>query len=118
MDELVERFSPDRLKVSGKFYAILARLLGGQQWTDPSYAEIAITSDGHIIGALADGHDVYLGLVSDLVDNLRGVVDVVGLTEQEKVKLATIISLNITVHGDSLDVFDALDVSRPDPGLN
>ncbi len=118
MDELIDRFSPDRLRVSGVFHAILACLLGRQRWTDPSYDEIAITTDGHVLGALPDGHSVYLCLASDLTENLRGVADAVGLTESEKLRLAALISDNVTVHGDSFDPYDALGVSPPDPSLN
>jgi len=53
MDELIDRFSPDRLRVSGMFHAILGRLLGGRTWTEPSYAEISISIDGYVFGAHA-----------------------------------------------------------------
>jgi len=118
MDELIERFSPDRLNVSGKLYAILGCLLGGQRWTEPWYAEIAVTSDGHIIGALPDGHSEYLAVVSDLEENLRGVVDAVGLTASERLRLAGIIESNITVHEHSFDPYETLGVTRPDPQMN
>jgi hypothetical protein len=118
MDELIQRFSPDRLRLSGKFYAILGCLLGGQKWTEPSYDEIAVSEDGHVFGALPDGHSVHLAVVSDLEDNLRGVADTVGLTASERIRLATIISDNVTVHGDNFDPFEILGVSRPDPSLN
>jgi len=118
MDDLIERFSPDRLNVSGRLYAILGCLLGGQRWTEPWYEEIAVTSDGHVIGALPDGHGEYLAVVSDLEENLRGVVDAVGLTRDERLRLAEIIEANITVHENSFDVFETLGVTRPDPRMN
>jgi hypothetical protein len=118
MDELIERFSPDRLKVSGKLHAILGCLLGGQRWTEPFYAEIAVSIDGGVFGGLPDGHSVFLAVVSDLAENLRGVANAVGLTAPERVRLATIIEANVTVHGDNFDPFEVLGVSRPDPRLN
>ena len=118
MDELIQRFSPDRLQVSGKFHAILGRLLGGQTWTEPSYVEIAVSEDGFVFGAMPDGHSVLLGGVSALSDNLRGVVDTLELTTSERIRVATIIESNVTVHGDNFDPFEILGVSRPDPSLN
>jgi hypothetical protein len=118
MDKSIGRFSPDRLRVSGMFHAILGCLLGRQRWTEPSYDETAVTTDGHVLGALPDGHSVYLCLASDLKDNLRGVVDAVGLTDREKVRPATIICDRVTVHGGAFDPFDALGVNPPDPSLN
>lgn len=117
MDELIERFSPDKLRVSGKLHAILGGLLG-QQWTEPWYAEISVTSDGHVIGALPDGHSEYLAVVSDLENNLRGVVDTLGLTKSERLRLAEIIDLNVTVHEGSFDPYETLGVTRPDPLMN
>jgi hypothetical protein len=118
MDELIRRFSPDRLTVSGKLYAILACLLGGQRWTEPSYDEISVSTDGFVFGALPDGHSVLLAELSSLEENLRGVVDAVGLTEAEKVRLAGIIESNVTDHGDRFDAFEVLGVDRPDPRAN
>ena len=118
MDELIERFSPDNLNVSGKLYAILGCILGGQMWTDPSYIEIAVSTDGFVFGALPDGHSVFLAGLSALKENLRGVVDAVGLTESEKVTLAGIIEANVTDHGDNFDAFEVLGVTPPDPRLN
>ena len=117
MDELIERFSPDRLRVSGRLHAILGGLLG-QKWTEPWYIEIAVTSDGHVIGALPDGHSQYLAVVSDLETNLRGVVDTLGLTAPERLRLAGIIEANVTVHEASFDPYETLGVTRPDPLMN
>lgn len=117
MNELIERLSPDRLQVSGKLHAILGGLLG-QRWTEPWYTEIAVTSDGHVIGALPDGRSEYLAVVSDLENNLRGVADTVGLTASERLRLAEIIEANVTVHEDSFDPYETLGVTRPDPLMN
>ena len=118
MDELIERFSPDNLNVSGKFYAILGCILGGQTWTDPSYVEIAVSTDGFVFGAQPDGHSVFLAGQSALEENLRGVVDAVGLTEAERIRLASIIEANVTDHGDRFDAYEVLGVTPPDPRLN
>lgn len=117
MDGLIQRFSPDRLNVSGKMHAILGVLLG-QRWTEPWYAGIAVTSDGHVIGTLPNGHSEYLAVVSDLEENLRGVVETVGLTASERLRLAAIIESNVEVHGESFDPYETLGVTRPDPRLN
>jgi len=117
MDELIDRFSPDRLNVSGKLYAVLGALLG-RRWTEPWYEEIAVTSDGHVLGALPDGRSEYLAVVSDLEENLRGVVDAVGLTSAERLRLAEIIESHLTVHENSFDVYETLGVIRPDPLMN
>jgi len=67
---------------------------------------------------MPDGHSVFLAELSSLEENLRGVVEAVGLTPAERAHLASIIEANVTDHGDEFDAFEVLGVRRPDPRLN
>lgn len=101
-EELVEAFSPDKLRVSPKFSAILCYLLGGDEWTTPSLVSLATTSDGYLMGR--DNGDrgfdtggVFLGAVSDLNANLAGVADVLELTVEERGCVAAIMAQHLNM---------------------
>lgn len=110
IDSLTGKFHPNRLAVSGKMTALLARLLGGYRWTDPALVEIALTSDGNIfVVNEGDVRSTFLeGNVEDLKWNLRGVVDVVDVTHHERIRLAFLFMSNVTNHGADFDPFEFL----------
>lgn len=84
------KLDPGHIKVSGKFTAILAYLLG-EKWTDPAITELVITSDGIVLAADTNDpfFDSIIGDEGDLDCNLHGVSTAAGLTDAEQAYLMT-----------------------------
>ena len=118
MHELIARFAPGRLHTLPMFHAIPARLLGGFRWTNPYYLEVAVNADGDVVGLFPGGEVARFCPVAELEHNLWDAVNAVGLTEEEKGRIATLITTNIVVPGGHLDAFETLGVSPPNPLLN
>lgn len=80
-----------RVRVSGKFAAILACMVG-EEWTTPALSSLTCTSDGFLLGCRKGdmGYNDFLGSVDDLERNVRGVSEVAGLTARQ---LETLLSL-------------------------
>jgi hypothetical protein len=76
------------VRVSGKFAAILACMVG-EEWTTPSLVELAMTSDGFLLGRRKGdiGLNELLGAEADLIRNLKGVAEVAELTTNETLEL-------------------------------
>ena len=82
---LVEKLHPHRFPgMSGKMAAIVGCILE-QTWTSPVIAELAVTSDGHVLARHEGdcGCNDYLGTATDLEANWRRLLDVAGLTPVE-----------------------------------
>lgn len=73
-----------RVKVSEKFTAILGAMLD-QHWTNPRLTCLCATSDGFVLGEQEGdlGFNEFLGALSDLERNCRGVAEVAELTPGE-----------------------------------
>jgi hypothetical protein len=83
---LAEKLHPARFTaMSGKMAAIVAHILGCT-WTSPVIAELAVTSDGHVLARHEGdgGHNDYLGTAADLESNWRRLLDAAGLTPVER----------------------------------
>ena len=72
------------VQISDRFQAILGCLLG-EDWTSPRLVEMAVTSDGHILGRCDGGAEfkAFLGEVDDLIRNIHGVAPVAELDGDE-----------------------------------
>lgn len=72
------------VQVSDHFQAILGCLLG-EEWTAPRLVEMAITSDGHVLGRCEGeaSFKAFLGASADLLRNIHGVAPVAGLDGDE-----------------------------------
>jgi len=94
---LAEQLAPNKVRVSPKFTAILGFILD-QKWTDPAVAELCITSDGVLMARHEDelGMDHILGEKSDLVRNLEGVAQAVGMTRADTQALLDAAAAHIT----------------------
>lgn len=83
---LIHKLHPSRLRVSGKFCALLGCLLD-QKWTEPTIPSILITSDGFLLGHKDGGYNEFIGDASDLIRNINDVCDVVEATDDERAYL-------------------------------
>lgn len=85
IETLVEKMHPTRLKVSGKFTAILAFILNQQGWTDPAITGMVQTSSGGLLVSTTRDPlmNEFVGDAEDLDRNLAGAAGVVGLDEKE-----------------------------------
>jgi hypothetical protein len=83
---LVAKLHPRRLRVSPRFHAILACLLGQRGWTTPGLVALCLTGDGLLLGmAEGDcGFNEILGEEPDLIRNIHGVCEAVGATPEER----------------------------------
>ena len=83
---LSEKLHPRRFpRMSSKMAAIVGCILD-EEWTAPTIAELHITSDAHVL-ARNDGDcgcNQYIGLAADLERNWQSLLDVAGLTEEER----------------------------------
>jgi hypothetical protein len=86
MTTLSDKLHPRRFPgMSGRMAAIVGYLLK-KKWTEPSIAELVVTSDGHVL-ARHDGDcgcNHYVGLAADLERNWIALLDVAGLTNDEQ----------------------------------
>lgn len=83
---LTQKLYPGRFPgMSGKMAAIVAYVLG-EDWTSPRITEMAVTSDGGVLAA-EDGEvglNHFIGDGGDLDRNVRNLLDVAGLTDEER----------------------------------
>ena len=80
----IAKLSPERLRVSGKFTAILAYFCG-ERWTEPAITGMWLTGDTLLVGDEDDPlADQIIGSASDLTHNMEGVADAVGLSSAER----------------------------------
>ena len=73
------------VRVSDRFTAILACLVGESGWTTPVLSELVVTSDGMLLGR-CDGEPEFRGFlasVDDLVRNIHGLAPVAELDGDE-----------------------------------
>lgn len=73
------------IRTSGKFRAILGCLLG-QTWTEPRIVALMVTSDGMLLASHeGDGGMMndFMGPAGSLLDNLRGIAKVAGLSQAQ-----------------------------------
>jgi hypothetical protein len=73
-----------RLNTSPKMQAIIACLLG-QEWTNPVLDEILVNKTevlGHLKGDC--GYNDFIGATEDFLVNVRGCVDAVKLTKEQR----------------------------------
>jgi hypothetical protein len=90
MTDLQRKLDPRRASgASGKFIAIMARLLDIEPITNPAINEIAITSDGFLI---LDGS--FEGTYSDFIRNIKDWCNAVKLTPAEKFEFGMMIQKN------------------------
>jgi hypothetical protein len=82
------KLDPAHIRVSPKFTAILAFLLG-EKWTDPAITELVITSDGLLMAQVEGdiGANHIEGEWTDLQRNLIGVSDAADLDPGERLYL-------------------------------
>ncbi len=87
--ELRRKLNPARFpNMSGKMVALVGCILG-QQFTDPSIAEITVSSDGFMLARNSNdiGFNEFIGAASDFESNWNRLLDVAHLTDEER-KLA------------------------------
>lgn len=78
-NELVRKLRPDRFTgMSPKMAAIVGGILG-EHWTQPEICSMSVTSDGFV----TFGFDGFLGHASDLLFNLRRLVEAAQLEPEE-----------------------------------
>ena len=85
-----DKLHPKRFpNMSGKMAAIVGYILG-VEWTEPTIAELVITSDGYVL-ARNSGHigfDAFIGLATDLQRNWDNLLSAAGLTGKERQEAA------------------------------
>jgi hypothetical protein len=83
-EALIDKLRPGKLRVSPKFHAILAYLLG-QRWSKPCLTDLCLTSDGCLLGQREGdcGLNEFLGDESSLRHNIEGACRVAGTTPEE-----------------------------------
>lgn len=91
IDALADALAPERVRVSPKFRAILGCMLR-REWTNPVIAELVVTSDGFLLGRHAGdcGFNAFLGDYSDLLRNVEGLAECVGLPPAQHTLLRTL----------------------------
>ena len=86
MPTLADKLHPKRFpNMSGRMAAVVGCILG-EEWTRPVIAELVITSDGWVL-ARDEGQvtfNVIVGTAADLERNWLALLDVAGLTSQER----------------------------------
>ena len=107
-------FNPLRLKMSPQFHAIVACLLGVQEvWTQPEFAHMYITSDNFLLGMRVGdcGANDFIGSSDDLIANLKGLVELHELTDDEKRAFVESANNHISNSSATFDLAKALNVS-------
>lgn len=79
---IASKLHPTRVRVSGKFTALLGYLLN-ERWTEPPISSLTITSDGVMLDSSSGFANDVIGDVGDLERNIRGVAEVADLTPAE-----------------------------------
>jgi hypothetical protein len=76
---LAQKLHPGRFPgMSGKMAAIVGYVLG-EKWTEPAIPSLSITSDGFVVTM-----DSLIGTADDLERNVRNLLNVAGLTDEER----------------------------------
>ena len=96
---LKQKLNPNRFPgMSGKMAAIVGYLIG-EKFTDPSFAEIVITSDGFVLARQNGdcGCNDFIGDVSDLKRNWEDLIHIpeVGLIPEEFSYCESLLSMRI-----------------------
>lgn len=86
IETLTDKLSPERLRVSPMFHAILAYLVNAKGWTKPGIVSMGQLSDGILMAGTTEDPfmNCVLGDAGDLDRNLEGVAKAVKLTAREK----------------------------------
>jgi hypothetical protein len=85
-ETLVRKLHPSRYPgMSGLMAAIVGCILG-RQFTEPAIAGLVLTCDGYVLAWHGDdiGCNQFIGSRSDLERNWEGLLDVAGLTDDER----------------------------------
>jgi hypothetical protein len=89
MPTLAEKLHPKRYPgMSGRMAAIVGYILG-EEWSNPLIAELVITSDAWLL-ARDEGQvtfDTIVGTAADLERNWLALLDVAGLTSEERAEV-------------------------------
>jgi hypothetical protein len=85
--------------MSGRMAAMVGYLLG-KKWTEPSIAELVVTSDGHVLARHEGecGCDHYVGRAADLERNWLALLDAAGLADDERAEAARLYRQAVTDH--------------------
>jgi len=81
-ETVADKLHPTRVRVSGKFTALLGFLLD-EEWTAPPITALTITSDGILLDSSSGLANDIIGDVGDLERNIKGVAKVAELTPAE-----------------------------------
>ena len=90
MTMLADKLHPERFRnMSNKMAAIVGYILG-MAWTEPTIAELVITSDGFVLARNRDhvGFDAFIGSIADLQRNWNNLLNAAQLTRQERQEAA------------------------------
>ncbi len=79
-DAVAAKLEP--IHTGGKFRALLGFLLD-EHWTNPRIGALTITSEGGMLDTSSGFANEFIGHVSDLERNIRGIAKVAELTPQE-----------------------------------
>ena len=100
MTKLSDKLHPRRFPgMSGRMAAIVG-YLPGKKWTEPSIAELVVTSDGHVL-ARRDGDcggNHYVGTAADLERNWLALLEAAGLADDERAEAARLDRQAVTDH--------------------
>ena len=83
---LPNKLHPSRFPgMSAKMIAVVGCILG-EDWTEPTIAELVITSDGFVLARNAGhvGFNAFIGSATDLQRNWDNLLNVAGLTGEEQ----------------------------------
>ena len=89
-ESLLKKLNPARFDgISSKMSAIVGCVLG-KAFTTPCIAEFHISSDGFILARHDDdiGFNDFIGSMDDFTANWTRLLDVAGLTEDERIEVA------------------------------
>lgn len=90
-ESILRKLNPARFSgMSGQMAAIVGCILG-QGYTDPSFAEFHISSDGFILARRTDdiGFNEFLGSYAEFEDNWTRLLKAAGVTVEEGIELAS-----------------------------
>jgi hypothetical protein len=85
-DTLAQKLHPRRFPGMSSRKAAIVGCILDRQYTQPSIAELVITSDGCVLARHVDdiGYNDFIGARSDLERNWKRLLDVAGLTKDER----------------------------------
>lgn len=100
MTRLGDKLHPRRFPgMSGRMAAIVGYLVE-KKWTEPSIAELVVTSDGHVL-ARHDGDcgcNHYVGTAADLERNWSRLLEAAGLTDDERAEAVRLCRQSVPDH--------------------